>query len=157
MNPLTKIYQALPSYNPKYDPINFLNIRDNEYHAYREITSEYMLDDKDDKGDETVKEKPEYVEICIRDYREADTYRSIGHINIFEEGLYISALDFYKLDILHGTNYIVYFRLSDIYNMKIRANVEQDLRKNVIMMLNIFFYMYRITERNNKILAGLKC
>ena len=148
-----RIYQAFPDYNPKYDPQYYMHIKELEYQAYEEITREYMLDDMNAK---IPKYNPDCVDIIIRDYREDCLYKKIGDINILDQGVRLAYFEPEKLDILAGTNYIVYYRLSDIYNMKTKANMEPDGYEQNRYMVNIYFYMYRIAERNNKILAKLK-
>ena len=148
-----KIYQIMPTYDPKYDPANYLHIKEHDYKAYEEMTSEYLLDDE---INEIKKHNPDMVDIIIRDYSGTDTYRKIGEINILDANLRLSTFDPENLDILRGTNYIVYYRLSDIYHMKTIANTTQDINEQNRMMINIYFYMYRIAERNNKILENLK-
>ena len=153
MNINWKLLQVCPTYDPKYDPRNYLHIKEREFQAYEEMTSEYLLKDE---SAVIPKEDPNAIDIITSDYRGENTYRKLGEINITDKGVRIASLDLNTLDILRDTSNIIYYRLSDIYRVKIIANTEQDPDEQHRLMMNIYFYMYRITERNNKILSSLK-
>lgn len=153
MNIYWKLLQVCPTYNPKYDPNNYLHIKEHEYQAYEEMTSEYLLKDENIN---IPKDDPNSIDIVIRDYRGKNTYRKLGEINIIDKGVRLAGFSLDKLDIFSDESNIIYYRLSDIYRVKIIANTEPDPDEKNRLMINIYYYMYRIAERNNKILALLK-
>ena len=155
----SRIYQYCPDYNPKYLPMNYLNIQQLDYQAYEEFTKDFMLDDEIPpeimKISKMLNEQElEWgIDIMVRDFTGDDLYKITGVINILDKGIRPSSFEIDKLDIMAGGNVAIYYKFSDIFAMKTIANLQKDAREQDRMMLNIFFYMYNNSVRNNKILS----
>lgn len=136
----------------KYNPYNYLHIKEHDFMAFEEMTIEYLLDDKDVILE---KENPDSVDIIVSSSKKI-TYKKIGEINFTQPGVYISTIELDNLPCFINNLRIIYYRLSDIYYMKSLAAITTNLLEKDRLMMNIYFYMYKISVRNNKLLKSKK-
>jgi len=135
----------------KYDPLNYLHIKENDMLGYKDYTKEFLIDEVEDEN-KTKDEEIDLIDLMIRNSVDKTKFIKIDNLDLISKQANLNTLE---NTYWFNLNCIIYFKIDDIYYVNTIAQNETNIYEKNRIMFNMFNFMYQISKRNHNLIFKL--